>query len=529
MPESAPDKPVHSNAVLLAVGIGTLLSAMAGSAVTLILPEIGKVMGVPLDKASWIMIGFMLAVTVLLLVAGMRADFPGQPPLMEAPLLEPLGDGVRARFDAAYVQSLSPYTSLGSILTGRYPSGIPLCGHTLNKKHRNKQEQPWCSTLPSSQPTLPEVLQLYGYHTAFFHTPMEGVGAFDSEFEYAVEFTSPPGPPGTGWDDLLAEMGDWWSQQRDSPRLVVVAVGDLMLDYRPDLATAMGLASTHWDNKSSPPSWNVDTPGLSPYSNLDLDPIHAEVRAEARRVGQRLAGLLDTTRAAPHRQRLVVLSSLCGMSLLERTGSTYYPPRYAFHDILLERTAHVPLVFLGPSVPDELQTDLPVELVDILPTLLARTHAVIPASLPGRDLLSPSQPDTRFATAYLEFGDMLAIRQGQWLFTLRAMMHNTTSLNPGLTEVLSDREPDTTFPEGRDSPWCELRHPGCLDPAFYTLHDVVADPLQTHNLLWSQPERVRQMRRDLIRIRTGPHGNPELVANDQALFELRLTASEGYW
>ncbi len=73
----APSPDVRPNAVLLVVGIGTLLSALAGSAVTLILPTISKEMNISLDQASWIMISFMLAVTVLLLIFGRAGDLFG--------------------------------------------------------------------------------------------------------------------------------------------------------------------------------------------------------------------------------------------------------------------------------------------------------------------------------------------------------------------------------------------------------------------------------------------------------------------
>lgn len=60
--------------VLLVVSSGTFLSALAGSGVTLALPEIGRELGISLARASWVMQGFLLVVTVLLLVAGWLGD-----------------------------------------------------------------------------------------------------------------------------------------------------------------------------------------------------------------------------------------------------------------------------------------------------------------------------------------------------------------------------------------------------------------------------------------------------------------------
>ena len=44
------------------------------------------------------------------------------------------------------------------------------------------------------------------------------------------------------------------------------------------------------------------------------------------------------------------------------------------------------------------------------------------------------RPHDELALVFKKKARNRALRQGDWLFTLRAMMHNTTSLNPGLTE-----------------------------------------------------------------------------------------------
>ncbi len=80
MTDETPPSPAGStspNAVLLIVGLGTLLSAMGGSTVTLALPELGNDLGITLQQAGWIMESFLLAVTVLLLAAGRAADLLG--------------------------------------------------------------------------------------------------------------------------------------------------------------------------------------------------------------------------------------------------------------------------------------------------------------------------------------------------------------------------------------------------------------------------------------------------------------------
>ena len=68
---------LRSYLVLFVVGTGTLLSAMAGSAITLALPSIGSDLGIPIDQASWVIMSFLLVVTVLLLIAGRVGDMIG--------------------------------------------------------------------------------------------------------------------------------------------------------------------------------------------------------------------------------------------------------------------------------------------------------------------------------------------------------------------------------------------------------------------------------------------------------------------
>lgn len=63
--------------VLVVVGIGTLISALAHSSITIALPRISAELNIPIDLVSWVMLSFLLAVTVLLLMAGRAGDLFG--------------------------------------------------------------------------------------------------------------------------------------------------------------------------------------------------------------------------------------------------------------------------------------------------------------------------------------------------------------------------------------------------------------------------------------------------------------------
>ena len=64
-------------AVLLVVGVGTLLGALAGSSVTVALPHIGSHFGLSIASVRWVVSAYLVAVTTLLLPAGRLGDLLG--------------------------------------------------------------------------------------------------------------------------------------------------------------------------------------------------------------------------------------------------------------------------------------------------------------------------------------------------------------------------------------------------------------------------------------------------------------------
>ncbi|MBN1944799.1 MAG: MFS transporter [Bradymonadales bacterium] len=71
----------HQRLVLLVVGLGTLMSAMSGSSINLALPSLSLDLGITIDLAGWVVTSYLLAVTVLLLVAGRVGDLIGLKPV----------------------------------------------------------------------------------------------------------------------------------------------------------------------------------------------------------------------------------------------------------------------------------------------------------------------------------------------------------------------------------------------------------------------------------------------------------------
>jgi len=65
------------NLVLLVVGLGTLLGAMAGSMVNLALPSIGRDLNVSIESSRWVVQAFLIVTAVVLLPAGRLGDLIG--------------------------------------------------------------------------------------------------------------------------------------------------------------------------------------------------------------------------------------------------------------------------------------------------------------------------------------------------------------------------------------------------------------------------------------------------------------------
>ena len=83
-PPAQEDRAPHSNLVLVVVGIGTLLSTLAGSSVNLALPVIGQELGIAVELLRWVVLAYMVVVVVLLLGAGRASDLWGHRVIYQA-------------------------------------------------------------------------------------------------------------------------------------------------------------------------------------------------------------------------------------------------------------------------------------------------------------------------------------------------------------------------------------------------------------------------------------------------------------
>ena len=429
-----------------------------------------------------------------MLASGLRADPPGRQGA-EALLLSALEMEDGLRFTRAHASSPSPLVSMGTVLTGRYPSAIPMCGLTHTGTEA-EQQRPWCSILPQDVPLLPEILALYGYETALVRSRALGFDTFGEHFGSDFDLPSADGSADTPWGALTEAATGWWQDHAASPRLLVVVVSDLLYTQRPDVKAELGVVG-----------WSGETPSARQGLPVLRHAAFARYEADAREVGRQLGALWRGLQPAS-RPCWAILGSTGGLSIGEIRGQVSQRDFFFTRSLVQDRILHVPLVMRGPAgvlQPGE-RGDL-VQLLDLLPTITNLAGAVPPAGIAGGDLLAPPQPDR---VVYAEFGDMLGVWQGRYGLVFKVPMHNHTSLDPSL-DVLLFRE----------------------DHAQHLfLYDVLADPLQLRSLVvrgQPAPAEFDALYQEMVRIRRGPGAPPPEAMSPEHLKEIRLTAAEGYW
>lgn len=423
---------------------------------------------------------------VILAVAGVRSDPESRG--AERFLAPFRGEAARS-FANAYAVSPNAFVSLATVLSGRYPTATPICGLTT-APGRVPSDAPWCNHWPESSPSLPAVLALYGYRTGLVTANAPGADELGKQFQDATMVQENWLDRRTDWAAVTDAARSWWQADTSRPRLLVVVTTDLDVVNRPDLLAAMHIQrdgqSSSRDMSAMPQVYGA----ACEVAGKGLHDVYASL------------GPADATRP-----RYTAVGGLGGVNLGEAAGPWQALREGSWSDILLNRTLHVPLLLIGPVEPQPEEQQI-VELIDLLPTLLARTNAVAPAGLYGQDLLAPSFVTDPQATAFAEFGDMLAVRQGALMFSGRAFFFNRSSLDPELTDFFAK------YADG--------------DERFH-LHDVVRDPYQRQDLLRQRPEDARRLDTLLLSIRNGAGRAPPTAMDARKVWELRMSPADGYW
>ena len=299
------------------------------------------------------------------------------------------------RFEQAMTHRSLTWPSLASMLTGLYPSG-----HGIVQNGYEFRDE---------TPTLPKILQASGYETAAFlgnmcranHAGWDAFKCTNSNdarvFPQARRFLEARDTekPFLLWVHYFGAHGpysngqDWASTRLD-----------------PDYAGPLG-----------PKKWKLNQAMLGEVPMMDADRDHLDALYDAavmgtdRYVGMLLdwlreGGLLDKT--------LVLFVADHGEELADHNN-------YFYHACSVYSAGlNVPLAFIAPGVLDPAGSiDAPVEVADILPTMLDLLGVEPPPAMHGRsliDYLDPSRPQPVERPAFSEFGgtDIRTVQHEGW-------------------------------------------------------------------------------------------------------------------
>lgn len=210
---------------------------------------------------------------------------------------------------------------------------------------------------------------------------------------------------------------------------------------------------------------------LAELTPADLDFLRGQYDGGIRYTDRVLAGFFAELEAMGFlKNAVVVLTADHGEEFGEHGGLLH-------RGMLYEESIRVPLVIAGTGVRVGRVDGRPVSLVDVAPTLLARAGAPAPASMRGRDLLSP-------APGGAEGGEAVFTQYGPLRYGVRT------------------RE------------WKLIRN---ADPPGIELYRMRTDPAERTNLAGERPEAVRELAR---RLREWQRSQPALKGASGPAVEL---------
>jgi arylsulfatase A-like enzyme/Tfp pilus assembly protein PilF len=258
-------------------------------------------------------------------------------------------------FTRTYTQAPITPVAHASILTGTYPQF-----HGVND---------FGKPLPSEIPTLASILKERGYVTAAFVSAavLDAKGlapGFDRGFDlydagFRLNRTKKESRYGTVERramDVVQRASAWLSQQKPGPFLLWVHLYDAHDPYEPP----------------------------APYSARGKSKYDGEIAYVDAALG-RLFSVLRTNRRFAN--SMIIATSDHGEALGEHGELT--------HGVFLyDETIHVPLLVKLPNIARPRRISEPVQLIDLLPTILETVKAPVPGNVQGRSLLAARDPST---------------------------------------------------------------------------------------------------------------------------------------
>ena len=319
-------------------------------------------------------------------------------------------------FEQAWATSPWTLPSHASLFTGLYPSQHGVVSEEL--------------ALPTDLPTLAEALRGRGFTTAGFVSGIFLGARFGlgRGFERYDAIPTRPTSGGTatslGSTERVSAAGlEWLAAQPARPYFLFLHYFDIHSDYRPEPRFAAQFGNPyHGPVDGSTRQLMAFLHRQIPFDTDDRAHLVDLYDAEIRQLDQALEALFAAlSERGALAQTVVVVTADHGEELFDHGGVFHGRTQY-------QEMLRVPLIILGPGIPQGLRSDQPVSLVDLAPTLLTLMGVEVPPSISGRDLAPLWQtPDARwperdlFAEANSTsdgVGPQRAVRSGRWKLVL---------------------------------------------------------------------------------------------------------------
>lgn len=390
---------------------------------------------------------------VLISVDTQRADRLGAYGYDKRPT-SPRTDELLLEAGARCARAMSPrgatWPAMASVLTGLYPSGHGVIRNGYG--------------FPDDVPTLPKILHAAGYQT----------GAFLNNMHRANH---------SGWDAFKYEKGAErrlvnraldWARARDPERpyfLWAHFFGPHSPYHQAKRLTEMPGVDPAYRGPVKIGKVALDRilSQRIPLGERDLEQLDALYDAAVLATDLAVGRLVDGLRSAPGADRtLFVFTSDHGEELYDHHD-------YLYHACSVYQTVlHVPLAFVAPGLLEPgTVLDQPVELTDVLPTVLDLLGVEAPAEQHGRSLLADfRRPDAAPSLpAFSEYDDteIHTVLRDNWKLVINPDEHAPDCV-PGA--------PDFDYPIER-----------------LELYDLARDPGETTNLAASRGDVVRELKR----------------------------------
>jgi len=247
----------------------------------------------------------------------------------------------------------------------------------------------------------------------------------------------------------------WLQEERDErPFLLYLHLMDPHFPYEPDDPDAFDWRAAKTPEKRASYNARLASTNRPPINDREfhtLERLHAAYDAEILQVDQGLGALFDyLEESGLMESSFVVLTSDHGEGLWQRpsgdgwvnTGrheNQLIPELYRGHgEQLFDELLWVPLVVLGPGVPEGRRDARPVSLIDVTPTLFALLDLSPPAGFQGKPLFDDKALGGRVDLFSVCSRGSVVTESGRWKLHLPSKRIEERGARPVLFDLESD-------------------------------------------------------------------------------------------